>query len=204
MGVLDKFLDIMKLSDDDDDYENDDFFDDDDYEEDDYDDRASKKSGLLSRFNRGKDSSRDRDDYDDYDDDYDERPARQTPSRASHPAHQSGGSSKVTPMRQPSSRRQAPNMEVCVIKPSSVEDAREITETLLSGRTVILNLEGLDLEVAQRIIDFTSGAPFAINGNLQKISNYIFLVTPTNVDISGDLQDLLGTSFDASSMRTRF
>ncbi len=207
MGVLDKFLDIMKLSDDDDDYENDDFFDDDDYEEDDYDDRASKaskKSGLLSRFNRGKDSSRDRDDYDDYDDDYDERPARQTPSRASHPAHQSGGSSKVTPMRQPSSRRQAPNMEVCVIKPSSVEDAREITETLLSGRTVILNLEGLDLEVAQRIIDFTSGATFAINGNLQKISNYIFLVTPTNVDISGDLQDLLGTSFDASSMRTRF
>lgn len=204
MGVLDKFLDIMKLSDDDDDYENDDFFDDDDYEEDDYDNRASKKSGLLSRFNRGKDSSRDRDDYDDYDDDYDERPARQTPSRASHPAHQSGGSSKVTPMRQPSSRRQAPNMEVCVIKPSSVEDAREITETLLSGRTVILNLEGLDLEVAQRIIDFTSGATFAINGNLQKISNYIFLVTPTNVDISGDLQDLLGTSFDASSMRTRF
>ena len=203
MGVLDKFLDIMKLSDDDDDYENDDFFDD-DYDDDDYEDRSSKKSGILSKFNRGKDSSRDRDDYDDYDDDYDERPARQTPSRASHPAHQSGGSSKVTPMRQPSSRRQAPNMEVCVIKPSSVEDAREITETLLSGRTVILNLEGLDLEVAQRIIDFTSGATFAINGNLQKISNYIFLVTPTNVDISGDLQDLLGTSFDASSMRTRF
>ena len=205
MGVLDKFLDIMKLSDDDDDYENDDFFDDDDYEEDDYDDRASKKSGLLSKFNKGKDNSRDRDDdYDDYDDDYEERPARQSSSRSSHSSHQSGGSSKVTPMRQPSSRRQAPNMEVCVIKPSSVEDAREITETLLSGRTVILNLEGLDLEVAQRIIDFTSGATFAINGNLQKISNYIFLVTPTNVDISGDLQDLLGTSFDASSMRTRF
>ncbi len=201
MGVLDKFLDIMKLSDDDDDYENDDFFDD-DYDDDDYDDRSSKKSGILSKFNRAKDSGRDRDDdYDDYDDDYDERSARPSSSRASH---QPAGSSKVTPMRQPSSRRQAPNMEVCVIKPSSVEDAREITETLLSGRTVILNLEGLDLEVAQRIIDFTSGATFAINGNLQKISNYIFLVTPTNVDISGDLQDLLGTSFDASSMRTRF
>lgn len=200
MGVLDKFLDIMKLSDDDD-YENDDFFDD-DYDDDDYDDRSSKKSGILSKFNRGKDSGRDRDDdYDDYDDDYDERSARPSSSRASH---QPAGSSKVTPMRQPSSRRQAPNMEVCVIKPSSVEDAREITETLLSGRTVILNLEGLDLEVAQRIIDFTSGATFAINGNLQKISNYIFLVTPTNVDISGDLQDLLGTSFDTSSMRTRF
>lgn len=44
----------------------------------------------------------------------------------------------------------------------------------------------------REIIDFISGATFAINGNLQKISNYIFLVTPTNVDISGDLQDLLG------------
>ena len=106
-------------------------------------------------------------------------------------------------MRQPASKRGA-SMEVCVVKPTSVDDSREITETLLAGRTVILNLEGLDLEIAQRIIDFTSGATFAISGNLQKISNYIFLVTPTNVDISGDLQDLLNTSLDSSSMRTRF
>ena len=95
-------------------------------------------------------------------------------------------------------------MEVCVIKPTNVDDSREITETLLSGRTVILNLEGLDLEAAQRIIDFTSGATFAIDGNLQKISNYIFLITPTTVDISGDLQDLLNTSFDVPSIKTRY
>ena len=107
---------------------------------------------------------------------------------------QPASSSKVTPMRHPASRKGG-NMEVCVVKPSSVDDSREITETLLSGRTVILNLEGMDLELAQRIIDFISGATFAINGNLQKISNYIFLVTPTNVDISGDLQDLLGGSW---------
>lgn len=200
MGVLDKFLDIMKLSDEDDDYDNDDFFDD-EYD-DDYDDRPAKKGGLLSRF-KGKDYD---DNYDDDYDDYDDRASRSSSrnSQSSSHAVSSAGNNKVTPMRQPASRRNAPNMEVCVIKPSSVEDAREITETLLSGRTVILNLEGLDLEVAQRIIDFTSGATFAISGNLQKISNYIFLVTPTNVDISGDLQDLLNTSFDASSMRTRF
>ena len=95
-------------------------------------------------------------------------------------------------------------MEVCVIKPRSMEDAREITDTLLVDCTVVLNMEGLDLDLAQRIIDFTSGATFAISGNLQKISNYIFLVTPTNVDISGDLQDLLNTSLDSSSMRSRF
>lgn len=185
MGVLDKFLDIMKLSDDDD-YDDDDFFDD-DYD-DDYDDKPAKKS-FFKRSSKKYD--------DDYEDGYDE-PVEAPRSKPSHAV-----SNKVTPMRQPA-RRGGGNMEVCVIKPTSVEDSREITETLLSGRTVILNLEGLDLEIAQRIIDFTSGATFAISGNLQKISNYIFLVTPTNVDISGDLQDLLNTSFDSSSMRTRF
>ena len=180
MGVLDKFLNIMKL--DDEDYDDDEFFDDDDYD-DDY-----EKKPKRSLFHKEKEK-----DYDDYDDDY-EVPAKTKSSYSNN---------KVTPMRQPS-RRSSVSMEVCDIKPNSVDDAREITETLLSGRTVILNLEGMDLEVAQRIIDFTSGATFAISGNLQKISNYIFLVTPTNVDISGDLQDLLNTSFDASSMRSRF
>ena len=181
MGVLDKFLDIMKLSDDDE-YDEDDFFDDDEYD-DEYEEKPKK-----SIFRREK--THDESDEDDY-----ELPAKsqQRPARSNN---------KVTPMRQPA--RRTVNMEVCVIKPTSVEDSREITETLLSGRTVILNLEGLDLEIAQRIIDFTSGATFAISGNLQKISNYIFLVTPTNVDISGDLQDLLNTSLDSSSMRSRF
>jgi len=184
MGVLDKFLDIMKLSDDD--YEEDDFFDD-DYE-DDFEEKPKK-----SFFRKEKAVE------DDFEEEY-ELPAK-TVAKSSRQTN-----NKVTPMRQPQSsgRRASGNMEVCVIKPNSVEDAREITETLLTGRTVILNLEGMDLEVAQRIIDFTSGATFAISGNLQKISNYIFLVTPTNVDISGDLQDLLNTSFDASSMRSRF
>jgi cell division inhibitor SepF len=78
-----------------------------------------------------------------------------------------------------------------VIKPVSVEDARDITETLLNGRTVILNVEGLNVEIAQRIIDFASGSCFAISGNLQKISNYIFIISPANVDISGDFQNLV-------------
>lgn len=185
MGVLDKFLDIMKLNDDDDYDENDDLFDD-DY--DDYDEKPAKKS-LLDRF-KSKNNYDDEEDFDDY-------------------SSKSGKSSnalsnKVTPMRPAGRRNSGVNMEVCVIKPTSVADAREITETLITGRTVILNLEGLDLEVAQRIIDFTSGAAFAISGNLQKISNYIFLVTPTNVDISGDLQDLIGSSIESPTMKSHF
>lgn len=186
MGVLDKFLSIMKLDDGDDEYDEDEFFDDDEYD-DDYEEKP--KRSLFHKNTKDNDKNFDEDDEDDY--------------TAPVKSKSAFSNNKVTPMRQPA-RRTGVSMEVCVIKPTSVEDAREITETLLSGRTVILNLEGLDLEVAQRIIDFTSGATYAISGNLQKISNYIFLVTPTNVDISGDLQDLLNTSLDTSSMRTRF
>ena len=178
MGVFDKFLDIMKLNDDE--YDDDDFYDD-DFEDDDFDEKPHR-----SIFGNKKSRS---DDFDDFDMDEDK-----------HLAPSSGN--KVTPMRQPAARRGV-NMEVCVVKPTSVDDSREITETLLAGRTVILNLEGMDLEIAQRIIDFISGATFAISGNLQKISNYIFLVTPTNVDISGDLQDLLGGSMEKPQLEKR-
>ena len=174
MGVFDKFLDIMKLNDDDE------YFDD----EDRYEDKPQRRSLF------GKKSTKE-DNFDDFDMEEEDK------------SFQPSASNKVTPMRHPSARKSG-NMEVCVVKPSSVDDSREITETLLSGRTVILNLEGMDLEIAQRIIDFISGATFAINGNLQKISNYIFLVTPTNVDISGDLQDLLGGSMETPSVRGRY
>jgi len=82
-------------------------------------------------------------------------------------------------------------MEVCVIKPTTIEDELEITDTLLNGRTVVINMEGLNIELAQRIIDFISGSVYAMHGNLQKISNYIFLATPNGVDISGDIQNLM-------------
>ena len=57
-------------------------------------------------------------------------------------------------------------------------------------------MEGIDLDLAQRIIDFASGSSYALRGNLRKISNYIFIVTPTGVDISGDYQEYLNDSFD--------
>ena len=86
-----------------------------------------------------------------------------------------------------------------MIKPTSFDESREITETLLANRTVVLNVEGLDVDIAQRIIDFASGSCFAINGNLQKISNYIFIITPESVDISGDFQSIMDT-FDLSGI----
>lgn len=180
MGVLDKFLNIMRLNpDDDDDFYNEDYDYDDDYE----DEPVKPKS-----------SSRREKKEEDFSDDY-------TPEK-SYREKEPKPSSKVTPIR-PVRKQSASGMEVCVIKPTSVEDAREITETLLNNRTVVLNVEGLDVEIAQRIIDFTSGSCFAISGNLQKISNYIFIITPASVDISGDFLSLVDT-FQARGIQSDY
>ena len=159
MSVVDKFLNYMKLNEDDDDFYDDDY----------YDDAVEERSKKPSA---AKDTA--------VSEPEDAPPKKTTP--------------KVTPLRQ--NKKTGNGMEVCVIKPTSIEDAREITETLLANRTVVLNLEGLDVDIAQRIIDFTSGSCFAISGNLQKISHYIFIITPAIVDISGDFQEILAGSFD--------
>ncbi len=95
-------------------------------------------------------------------------------------------------------------MVVSMIKPTSIEDAREICDYLLAGKAVVLNMEGIHMEIAQRIIDFTSGATYSMNGNLQKISNYIFIATPESVELSGDFQDLLNSgTLDVSGLNIR-
>lgn len=121
-----------------------------------------------------------------------------TPAPKAEPANAEEPQRKPTfaPKTTTKSKKLGNGMEVCVIKPTSVDDAREITDTLLSNRTVVLNMEGLDVDIAQRIIDFTSGSTYAINGNLQKISHYIFIITPASVDISGDFPTIVSDSFD--------
>ncbi len=159
---------------------------------------------FLSSIKFG-DDDMDDDDFDDYDDEEEiEEPIRKRSSAKADNDYEeekpkSKPASKVTPLKQV--RKTGTNgMEVCVIKPTSVDDAREITETLLQNRTVVLNLEGLDVDIAQRIIDFTSGSCFAIGGNLQKISHFILIITPPSVDISGDFQQILSGSFDVPGL----
>ncbi len=191
MSVLDKFLNAMKMNDDDgfgDDYLDDEYDDYDDFEE-----RPRKR--ILNKNSR--------DDFDEPERAVQEAAPTQTEraQAAARPKAKPVRTAKVSPMR---SAKRGGGMEVCVIRPKSMEDAREITETLLDECTVVLNMEGLDLDVAQRIIDFASGSCYAIHGNLQKISNYIFIITPESVDISGDFQEILSGAFDVPSFGTRF
>lgn len=203
MSVLDKFLDAIRLNDDFDD--DDEFFDDDELE-------ALEDEKPKHRFFKKLE-----DDLDDEEDEEEtyvkpakkihtadlKQPSASTAKTAKQQPKTVPSSSKITPMRNRKSGT-GNNMEVCVIKPSSMEDTRDIADTLIDRCTVVLNLEGIDVDVAQRIIDFSSGACYSIGGSLQKISSYIFILTPANVEISGDFQEILSGAFDVPSVRTNF
>ena len=78
------------------------------------------------------------------------------------------------------------SMRVVVMQPESFEEARDITNHLKDRKPIVVNMESLEKEVARRIVDFLSGSVYALDGDMQKISNGIFLIAPSNVDIMGE------------------
>lgn len=89
--------------------------------------------------------------------------------------------------------RKQGDTSILVMEPSSYEEAREIVDHLLNKRPIIINLEGVNYQLAKRIIDFVSGSTYALQGDMRKIGDSIFLFTPSNVNISG--QELERISF---------
>ena len=179
----DKFMGAFSGKDDEfDDYE-DEYYDDDLIDEDDDSDFDDKKSGRFSGWLKGSSQESEPREREVRESKETREPVKAS-SSASFPKNIRSGRSSGFP---------GAGSEVCIFKPTSIEDSREITETLLQGKAVVINFEGLHIEISQRIIDFISGACYALNGNLQKISNFIFIATPDSVDISGDFQDLLAS-----------
>ena len=202
MSFLDKFLDAVKVNDD---FDEDDFLDDAD---DDFEDEKPKKRFFKKL-------------EDDYDDDFEDDlpPVRNTkkekkekkPASSSKTVKQpksQSSASKVTPMysvkKKSTGSSAGASSEVCVIKPKQFDESTEIVDALLDNCTVILNLEGLDITLAQHIIDFTAGASYAIDGNIKKVSSYIFILTPEGVDITGDSQEILNDIAGSASMYEGF
>lgn len=81
--------------------------------------------------------------------------------------------------------------KVVIMQPENFDDAQEICDHLKNKKPIVINLENLEKEDAQRIIDFLSGSVYALDGNIQKISNGIFIIVPYNVDIMGDFKEEL-------------
>jgi len=87
-------------------------------------------------------------------------------------------------------------MKVVVYQPTSFDDTQSIINNLKSRKPVVITLEFLDAALAQRVLDFISGAVYALDGTIQKVSRGIFVLAPNNIEIVGNIpEELKGKSF---------
>lgn len=164
-----KFMDFLKLSDPEEDYD-DDLFDDDEDDDDFYEPpkRRAKERPVRSYED------------DDEDDEYIARRPKPKAPKVTSP-------SKLVSINSRSNNRSS--NQVHVIKPQEFNEAQEVTDYLKEGRTIVINMEGIEVHAAQRIIDFIGGACYALDGSLQAISANIFIAAPRNIDVTGDLRN---------------
>lgn len=177
------FLDFFKMKDLDDDEFDDDLFDDDEDDDDDDDE-------YIPRSRAGKSSPKS------YSNTYStpSRPQQQTSYTQPKQTQQQrpvSNNSKLVDFN--NGRQQKENYrgrsEVYVIKPQEISESQTVTDFLKNGKTIVINMEGLELAPAQRIIDFIGGACYALNGSLQAISANIFIAAPASIEVSGDLRE---------------
>lgn len=140
-------------------------------------------------------SDNDEDDFDDYYDDGDtfEKPA---PRRE----HSISSFDREERVERPSRRQKSDKvvnihttaqLQVVLVKPERYEEAAAIADNLNEKRTVVLNLESTNRDIARRLLDFLSGVAYANNGQIKRVANSTYIITPYNVDVMGDLIDEL-------------
>jgi cell division inhibitor SepF len=82
--------------------------------------------------------------------------------------------------------RAVPSVQVHLVIPRSFNDAQQIADRFKGSMPVILNLQGADQELSKRLIDFTSGLTYALDGGMQRVADKVFLLTPRNVEVSAE------------------
>ena len=85
-------------------------------------------------------------------------------------------------------------LQVILVKPDRFDDAASVADHLREKHTVVLNLESTNKDVSRRLVDFLSGVAYALDGQIKKVANSTFIITPYNVDIMGDLIDELSST----------
>lgn len=207
------FLDFFKMKELDDDEFEDDLFDDDDDDEEDYDDYvASKKPKQKTSFGRGNStlqpqqqttssyqrptsysSSPVQSQTTSYRASTGQTTSYQTTRTQSRTvSNMSNNNNKLVEFNNNKQQRTESyrgKSEVYVIKPQEISESQTVTDFLKDGKTIVINMEGLELAPAQRIIDFIGGACYALNGSLQAISANIFIAAPSTIEVSGDLRE---------------
>lgn len=180
MGMMDKFLGAMRLN-----VPYDEDLDEEEYQDetDDYEEEAPRRQSRFSR--------KEKEDSDSFEEEESASAQKEKPARKAFRGN------RVVPM---SEHKGNSKYEVCMIVSRSADDLDQIADLLISGKAVVLNLEGVNTAEAQRIIDFTGGACYTMGGRLQRISNKIFIATPNYIDLSGDFIDMINDSVDMNSL----
>ena len=153
--------------------------------------------GFLDEFKRLAHPYEDEDD-EEFEDDYEpsprpvERRERERSVR-SEPSYNSPAMDELESRRSNKvvNIRAATQLQVVLVKPERFENASEIADHLREKRTVVLNLESTNKEIARRLLDFLSGVAYANEGKIKKVAISTYIITPYNVDILGDLIDEL-------------
>ena len=134
--------------------------------------------------------------YDDEDDDYEEDVGRDSEPTYFEPREPRESSRrKEVPAEERRNKvvniHATTQLKVVLVKPERFENASEIADQLKDKRTVVLNLESTNKDVARRLIDFLSGVAYAGEGKIKKVAANTYIITPYHVDIEGDLIDEL-------------
>ena len=122
--------------------------------------------------------------------------------RTASPSPRTERREKVVPIRTNNNL----GVEIVASRPKVFNEAKDICDNLLAGKAVVVNLEGIDPTEAQRIIDFSTGTLYSVNGKYMSISKYIFIFTPDNIDLTGDIADILtpDNTFDVPVLNKDF
>lgn len=146
-----------------------------------------------------------KDDYDDYDDEdegFDEEepvaaPATPNPRRSAYtrpaPMTEAAPASRVGGGRVVNLNSNA-QLQVVLVKPDRFDQVSDVADHLRDKKAVVLNLENTNKDVSRRLVDFLSGCAYALDGKIKKVALSTYLVTPYNVNVSGDLVDELESS----------
>lgn len=123
-------------------------------------------------------------DDEDFDDEY-EYEEEEVVENTVKPDFSQAKKEKAVPLTAASTSIPASQLQVVLVKPERFDDASGIADSLNAKKTVVLNLEATSKEVSRRLVDFLSGVAYANNGQIKKIANSTFIITPYNVDVSG-------------------
>lgn len=147
--------------------------------------------GMLDRLkknNQANDTYADNYDdyYDGFDGGYEEEQIEEPVQAQSAPQNFNYNPQPVAPQMGSGMSINGAAIELKVVKPTEFKDGPSIAEHLLNKRTVVLNLEDSDKDTARRLIDFLFGVAYSIGGEIKKVANNAYVITPQNVAISND------------------